>query len=51
MLLKKYADKNMDKQHADKNIDAMMMEYFELSKTSLEEYKKWIQQKQKDTTN
>ncbi|EAS00263.3 PX-SNX-like domain protein (macronuclear) [Tetrahymena thermophila SB210] len=47
-LLSKYADKNQDK---EKQIYKLMSDYFKLSKQSLEEYKKWSQQRQQLTTN
>ncbi|KAL4455088.1 hypothetical protein ABPG74_006470 [Tetrahymena malaccensis] len=47
-LLSKYADKNQDK---EKQIYKLMKDHFKLSNESLEEYKKWSQQKQQLTTN
>lgn len=41
-LLRKYADKNSDKQFVEK---------FKISQASVEEYRKWAQQKQKGTSN
>lgn len=46
LLMKKYVEKNIEKP-----VENLILEYFKISKKSLEEYKKWILQKKKNTAN